>query len=115
MKLEPSTFPRTSTTTSAVSFEYCKLAGVKVIVAGDAAIQTLPRIEKFVKEYDVRFAIHNHGPEDKIWASPLTVLDAVKNMDPPMGCCIDVGTPYGPAPMSSRPSARQDHVFSMAT
>ena len=62
-----------------------------MIVAGDPAIQTLPRIEKFVKEYDIRFAIRNHGPEDKIWPSPLTVFDAVKNMDPPMGCCIDVG------------------------
>jgi len=44
-----------------------------------------------VKEYDFRFAIHNHGPEDKLWPSPLDVLHAVKNMDPRMGCCIDVG------------------------
>ena len=72
-------------------FEYCKRAGVSVIVAGDPAPQTLPRIEKFVKEYDMRFAIHNHGPEDKIWPSPLTVLEAVKNMDPRMGSCMDLG------------------------
>jgi len=44
-----------------------------------------------VKEYDIRFAIHNHGPEDKLWHSPLDVLKAVKGMDPRMGCCIDVG------------------------
>ncbi|MGD0268516.1 MAG: sugar phosphate isomerase/epimerase, partial [Candidatus Sulfotelmatobacter sp.] len=48
-------------------------------------------IEKFAKEYDIRVAIHNHGPEDKIWHSPLDVLKAVKNMDPRIGCCIDVG------------------------
>jgi sugar phosphate isomerase/epimerase len=72
-------------------FEYAKRAGVKVIVAGDPAPGTLPRIEKFVKEYDIRFGIHNHGPEDKIWPSPLDVLKAVKGMDPRMGCCIDVG------------------------
>src|SRR5216684_4771847 len=72
-------------------FEYCKRAGIGVIVAGDPAPETLPRIEKFVKEYDIRFAIHNHGPEDKIWHSPLDVLKAVKSMDPRMGCCIDVG------------------------
>ncbi len=72
-------------------FEYCKRAGIAVIVAGDPAPETLPRIEKFVKEYDIRFAIHNHGPEDKIWHSPLDVLKAVKSMDPRMGCCIDVG------------------------
>jgi sugar phosphate isomerase/epimerase len=72
-------------------FEYCKRAGIPVIVAGDPAPETLPRIERFVREYDIRFAIHNHGPEDKLWHSPLDVLKAVKNMDPRMGCCIDVG------------------------
>jgi len=72
-------------------FEYCKRAGIGVIVAGDPAPGTLPRIEKFVKEYDIRIAIHNHGPEDKLWPSPLDVLKAVKGMDPRMGCCIDVG------------------------
>ncbi len=72
-------------------FEYCKRAGIGVIVAGDPAVDTLPRIEKFVKEYDIRIAIHNHGPEDKLWPSPLDVLKAVKDMDPRIGCCIDVG------------------------
>jgi sugar phosphate isomerase/epimerase len=72
-------------------FEYCKRAGIKVIVAGDPTLDTLPRIEKFVKEYDIRIAIHAHGPEDKLWLSPLDVLKAVGNMDPRMGCCIDVG------------------------
>jgi sugar phosphate isomerase/epimerase len=72
-------------------FEYFKRAGIGVIVAGDPPPETLPRIEKFVKEYDIHFAIHNHGPEDKIWHSPLDVLKAVRTMDPRMGCCIDVG------------------------
>ena len=39
-------------------------SGIKVIVAGDPLPAAFPRIEKFVKEYDIRFAIHNHGPED---------------------------------------------------
>jgi len=72
-------------------FEYCKQAGIGVIVAGDPTPETLPRIEKFVKEYDIRIAVHNHGPEDKLWPSPLDVLKAVKDMDPRIGCCIDVG------------------------
>jgi sugar phosphate isomerase/epimerase len=72
-------------------FEYCKRAGIGVIVAGDPAPETLPRMEKFVKEYDIRIAIHNHGPEDRLWHSPLDVLKAVKGMDPRIGCCIDVG------------------------
>jgi sugar phosphate isomerase/epimerase len=72
-------------------FEYCKRASIPVIVAGDPTPETLPRIEKFAKEYDIRIAIHNHGPEDKLWHSPLDVLKAVKDMDPRLGCCIDVG------------------------
>lgn len=72
-------------------FEYAKRAGVNVMVAGDPSLETLPRIEKFVREYDIRIAIHNHGPEDKLWPSPRDVLRAVKDMDPRIGCCIDVG------------------------
>jgi sugar phosphate isomerase/epimerase len=72
-------------------FEYCRRAGIAVIVAGDPAPETLPRTEKFVEEYDIRVAIHNHGPEDKLWQSPMDVLKSVKRMDPRIGCCIDVG------------------------
>lgn len=72
-------------------FEYCKRAGIGVIVAGDPTPETLPRVEKFVKEYDIRIAIHNHGPEDPVWPSPLDILKLVKKYDPRIGCCIDVG------------------------
>ncbi|HZQ41885.1 MAG TPA: sugar phosphate isomerase/epimerase [Acidobacteriaceae bacterium] len=84
-------FPKDEDDDIRAKFEYAKRAGVKVIVAGDPAAQILPRIERFVKEYDIAFAIHNHGPEDKIWKSPLDVLKAVHGMDVRMGCCIDVG------------------------
>ncbi|HZC25259.1 MAG TPA: TIM barrel protein [Candidatus Binatia bacterium] len=72
-------------------FEYAKRARISAIVGGDPLPETLPRIERFVKEYDIRVAIHNHGPEDRIWRSPLDVLQAVKSLDPRIGCCIDVG------------------------
>ncbi len=72
-------------------FDYLKRAGVPVVVAGDPTPAILQRVEKFVKEYDIKFAVHNHGPEDKMWHSPLDVLAVVKNMDPRMGCCVDVG------------------------
>lgn len=84
-------FPKDEDADIRSKFEYAKLAGVKVIVAGDPAPTVLPRIERFVKEYDIAIAVHNHGPEDKIWKSPLDVLKAVKGMDVRMGCCIDVG------------------------
>ena len=84
-------FPKDEDADIRSKFEYCKRANIPVIVAGDPDPATLPRIEKFVKEYDIRFAIHNHGPEDKLWHSPLDVLKAVERMNPRMGCCIDVG------------------------
>src|ERR1700731_5485032 len=84
-------FPKDEDADIRNKFEYCNRASIPVIVAGDPAPETLPRIEKFVKEYDIRIAIHNHGPEDKLWHSPLDVLKAVKGMDPRIGCCIDVG------------------------
>jgi sugar phosphate isomerase/epimerase len=84
-------FPKDEDADIRSKFDYCKRAGIGVIVAGDPAPETLPRIEKFVKQYDIRIAIHNHGPEDKLWHSPLDVLKAVKGMDERIGCCIDVG------------------------
>ena len=71
-------------------FDYVKAAGIPIIV-GAPTRQVLPRVEKFVKEYDIKLAIHNHGPEDKQWPSPLDVLSAVQSMDKRIGCCIDVG------------------------
>jgi sugar phosphate isomerase/epimerase len=84
-------FPKDEDEDIRSKFEYAKRAGINVIVAGDPAPATLPRIEKFVREYDIRVAIHNHGPEDKIYPSPFDVLKVVKDMDPRIGCCIDVG------------------------
>src|ERR1700733_9233375 len=69
-------FPKDEDDDIRSKFEYCKRAGISVIVAGAPAPESLPRIEKFVKQYDIRFAIHNHGPEDKLWHSPLDILKA---------------------------------------
>ena len=84
-------FPKNEDADIRAKFEYARRAGAKVIVAGDPLPEALPRIERFVQEYDIQFAIHNHGPEDKIYHSPLDVLKAVGQMDRRMGCCIDVG------------------------
>src|SRR4051812_29396464 len=84
-------FPKDEDADIRAKFEYCKRAGIQVIVAGDPAPENLPRLGKFVKEYGIAIAIHNHGPEDKLWKSPLDVLKAIKGMDSRIGCCIDVG------------------------
>jgi len=72
-------------------FEYLQRARIPVMVAGDPTPETLPRIESFAKQYDIRVAIHNHGPEDKLWPSPLDVLKDIQGLDRRIGCCIDVG------------------------
>ena len=52
---------------------------------------TLAEVEKLVKEYNIRAAIHNHGPEDDQFPTPRSVLTAVGNMDPRLGLCLDIG------------------------
>lgn len=71
-------------------FDYAKAAGIPLIVCTCKA-SALPRIEKFVRQYDIKIAIHNHGPEDPNFPSPYDVLKAVKGMDPRVGLCIDMG------------------------
>jgi sugar phosphate isomerase/epimerase len=71
-------------------FEYAKLAGMPIIVCAPTHA-TLPKMEKFVKEYDIQIAVHNHGPEDKQFPTPRSVLEVVKTMDPRCGLCIDCG------------------------
>jgi sugar phosphate isomerase/epimerase len=71
-------------------FEYAKRAGFPLIVCAPSA-ETLPKLEKYVKEYNIKIAVHNHGPEDKHFPTPQSVLKAVKNLDPRCGLCMDVG------------------------
>jgi sugar phosphate isomerase/epimerase len=72
------------------SFEYAKACGMPMIVIGPTA-ETMPRIEKYVKEYNIKVAIHNHGPEDRHFPTPESALRVVKNLDPRCGICIDAG------------------------
>lgn len=84
-------FPKSDDADIRAKFEYSKRAGIKLIVAGDPTPEMLPKLESFVREYDIAIAIHNHGPEDKLWHSPLDVLNDIKTLDRRIGCCIDVG------------------------
>ena len=72
------------------TFEYARDIGVPAIVCAPDP-DALPLLDKLVKEFDIRIAIHNHGPEAKHFKSPLEVWAAVQNLDPRVGLCIDVG------------------------
>lgn len=84
-------FPSSDESDIRGKFEYAKRAGIPIIVAGDPTPESLKWIERFVKEYDIKIAIHNHGPEDKFFPSPFDVLKAIEDLDPRIGFCIDVG------------------------
>jgi sugar phosphate isomerase/epimerase len=71
-------------------FQYARACGMPMIVAAPTH-RTLPAVEKLAKEFDIKVAIHTHGPEDENFPAPRVVLDAVKGMDARMGLCIDLG------------------------
>jgi len=83
-------FPKDDESDIRGKFEYAKRAGFPLIVCAPTAV-TLPKLEKYVKEYDIKIAVHNHGPEDKNFPTPQSVLKAVKDMDPRCGLCMDIG------------------------
>lgn len=72
------------------AFEYARHLGLPTIVCSpDPAL--LPTLDKLVKEFDIKLAIHNHGPEDKRFPAPADVWKAVEKYDRRIGLCIDVG------------------------
>jgi sugar phosphate isomerase/epimerase len=72
------------------NFEYAKACGFTMIVCIPSHA-TMKAVEAAVKEYNIKAAIHNHGPEEKDFPSPESVLEVIKGMDPRMGLCMDVG------------------------
>lgn len=71
-------------------FDYAKTCGMPMIICAPRH-DNLKLLERFVKEYDIKAAIHNHGPHDKNFPTPQSVLDAVKDLDPRVGLCLDIG------------------------
>jgi sugar phosphate isomerase/epimerase len=72
------------------AFEYCKRVGVKMVV-GVPEHELLPYIDKKVREYGFNFAIHNHGFGDKLYPTVESVYLKVKDLDPRIGMCHDIG------------------------
>jgi len=72
------------------AFEYAKMAGVKMIV-GAPDYELLPYVEKKIKTYDFKMAIHNHGPDNPLYPNATDIWNHVKDLDPRIGICIDIG------------------------
>jgi inosose dehydratase len=72
------------------AFEYAKTAGMTKIVAAPIP-EMLPAIDVKVKEYDIQVCIHNHGPGDKHFATPVIAYEQIKSFDKRIGLCHDIG------------------------
>jgi inosose dehydratase len=72
------------------AFEYAKMAGVNMIV-GAPNYELLSYVEKKVKTYDIRLAIHNHGPDNPLYPNATDIWDHIRDLDARIGICIDIG------------------------
>lgn len=72
------------------AFEYAKRVGVKLIV-GVPTYELLPYVDKKVKEYGFNYAIHLHGPDIELFPDAADVWNNVKDLDPRIGMCLDIG------------------------
>ncbi len=72
------------------AFEYAQRVGVKMIV-GVPNYELLPYVDQKVKEYGFLYAIHLHGPDMPLYPDADDVWNNVKELDPRIGMCLDIG------------------------
>ncbi len=72
------------------ALDYVRDLGASVAVVG-VNREMLPTLDKAIRDYDLKAAIHNHGPNDKLFPSPLEIYDAIKPFDRKIGVCMDIG------------------------
>jgi inosose dehydratase len=72
------------------AFAYAKLLGVELII-GVPTPDMMGYVEQKVKDTGIRVAVHNHGPEDKLYPSPADVWEHIKGLDERIGLCLDIG------------------------
>ena len=85
-----------------LAFAYAKRVGVNIVVGvpfemdanrkrvSSAAL--LGVIEGLVKEYDMKYAIHNHGPDmPELFPTAESGIALIKDLDKRIGLCLDIG------------------------
>jgi len=70
-------------------FEFAKAAGIRTLSA-DPAPESFASLDDLVKEFDIRIAIHNHGPRHR-YDKVIDVLEAIEKHDERIGACADLG------------------------
>lgn len=72
------------------AFDYAKAAGMETII-GVPDHTLLGLVDRLVKQYDIKVAIHNHGPGDKVYPLPRSAYERIKDLDERIGLCNDIG------------------------
>jgi len=72
------------------AFHYAHTAGMRIII-GAPEPKLLEMVNKMVNKYDIKLAIHNHGPDDEHYPTPESAYVRIKDLDPRVGLCIDIG------------------------
>jgi inosose dehydratase len=72
------------------AFDYAKAAGMRIIV-GVPNHELLDLVNQKAQEFDIRLAVHNHGPGDKFFPTPESVYQKIRGLDPHLGLCLDIG------------------------
>ena len=72
------------------TFEFAKYMGIELIVVEPRKMEQWDILEKLVKEYDIKLAIHNHG-HSSVYGTPEKVWSVLKNRDQRIGVCVDIG------------------------
>ncbi|MHC4516946.1 MAG: sugar phosphate isomerase/epimerase family protein [Planctomycetota bacterium] len=72
------------------AFAYAQAGGMGTII-GVPAHDWLDLVDRMVKQYDIKVAIHNHGPGDKVYPTPAAAYEKIKDLDRRIGLCNDIG------------------------
>ena len=73
------------------AFAYARKVGAKVMLSVPP-YELLPYVDKKIKEYpEIKYAIHLHGPDLDVYQDATVIWDKVKDLDPNIGMCLDIG------------------------
>ncbi len=71
-------------------FEFARFMGIGLIVVEPDDFKVFESLERLVREYDIRVAIHNHGIRT-LYGNPLVVRNVIRHLDERIGVCLDTG------------------------
>lgn len=71
-------------------FEFAKKLNVYAITANPAP-DSFESIDKLAAQFELTVAIHNHGPDDKMYGTPDLIQKAIKDCSTRIGLCVDTG------------------------